>query len=433
MASSSSGPANTESILAWDAARVLQWASSIHLSLATVALFRERRLTGKDAVALDRATMASLGINALDISRILGHVHVALSTPPSTTETTKDKDSGASAVAVADDDDVEGEIGTRRQTVSYSTRNMPDSIRLLKSRVWDLFQHDVVASRTTRLFVEGDLVKYQPKRSTGQTRRFLLLDTCLLWCQVKSRGKSHETDTLALKGRLDRGVFSVIDLPDGTKHTSRKVRRRSPCSVRWYLYRGVMSCITPPHGSRAPLQRASLYMSVAHHLRQTLNNAFKIFNKDKEKWYTLVADNAKGKELWLEGFHDAGIPVERSTVFDASSPSSDLPRLIADLSNEDAKAIMGRVRDGTLDMEGAIRLAKAQSFNPSPLPGLVSAGSDDGSKQVNSRGSRAPVDSEGQGDVAVQVVRRPAKPTQATASRQSPRESMVGEADAAMA
>eukprot|EP00038_Savillea_parva_P013307 m.7917 g.7917 ORF g.7917 m.7917 type:complete len:388 (-) comp2486_c0_seq2:358-1521(-) len=387
MASSSSGPANTESILAWDAARVLQWASSIHLSLATVALFRERRLTGKDAVALDRATMASLGINALDISRILGHVHVALSTPPSTTETTKDKDSGASAVAVADDDDVEGEIGTRRQTVSYSTRNMPDSIRLLKSRVWDLFQHDVVASRTTRLFVEGDLVKYQPKRSTGQTRRFLLLDTCLLWCQVKSRGKSHETDTLALKGRLDRGVFSVIDLPDGTKHTSRK----------------------------------------------TLNNAFKIFNKDKEKWYTLVADNAKGKELWLEGFHDAGIPVERSTVFDASSPSSDLPRLIADLSNEDAKAIMGRVRDGTLDMEGAIRLAKAQSFNPSPLPGLVSAGSDDGSKQVNSRGSRAPVDSEGQGDVAVQVVRRPAKPTQATASRQSPRESMVGEADAAMA
>lgn len=90
-------------------------------------------------------------------------------------------------------------------------------VLLGQSRVWELFQHDVVASRTTRLFVEGDLVKYQDKKG-GQTRRFLLLDSCLLWCSVKSRGKTPEMDQLTLKGRLDSGLFSVIDLADGTKH-----------------------------------------------------------------------------------------------------------------------------------------------------------------------------------------------------------------------
>ena len=125
----------------------------------------------------------------------------------------------------------------RRSTISYSIKTMPESLRMLKSRVWELFQHDVVASRTTRLFVEGDLVKYQEGKFQTETRRYLLLDSCLLWCSVKSKGKSMEMDSLSLKGRLDRGTYSVIDLPD--KHKK-----------GWKI----------------------------------LNNAFKIFNKDKEKW-----------------------------------------------------------------------------------------------------------------------------------------------------
>jgi hypothetical protein len=191
-----------------------------------MALIPDHRAHPSHAVALDRDAMTALSIPPLDQSRILGNLQLL-------SDDTSGGGEAAVAAAATDGDAVEdqstpagddassGPAETqkaghteRRSTISYS---MPESLRMLKSRVWELFQHDVVASRTTRLFVEGDLIKYQEGKTASETRRYLLLDSCILWCSVKSKGKTMQHDSLAIKGRLDKGTYSVIDLPDRHK------------------------------------------------------------------------------------------------------------------------------------------------------------------------------------------------------------------------
>lgn len=92
---------------------------------------------------------------------------------------------------------------------------------------------------------------------------------------------------------------------------------------------------------------------------QVVKNAFKIFNKDKEKWYTLVAYDADSKTQWLHAFGEAGIIVEKASSFDPSK--YDHPDLTAGLTNEEAMAIMIKVRDGKLNVDAALELAKESS------------------------------------------------------------------------
>mmetsp|Transcript_27053 Transcript_27053/g.81091 ORF Transcript_27053/g.81091 Transcript_27053/m.81091 type:complete len:420 (+) Transcript_27053:28-1287(+) len=279
-------------IARWSTEQILGWTEDIHCSSTAVAILKKKGLAGSQIELLDRPGMASMGISSLDQSRILGNLYAHR----------------MALLAASAGNARERSRSSRRQTISYSIESMPETLRLLKFRVWELFKHDGVASRTKRLLVEGDLIKYQGRKG-GQKRRYMLLDSCLLWCSVKSRGASIETDQLAVKGRLDRGVYSVIDVPDGTKYG-----------------------------------------------RKLLDHAFKIFSKDKDKWYTLTAKDSDTKALWMNGFREAGIVVEQSSAFNPAK--YDLPELTAEISNDDAMAIMIKVRDGVLTVNDAMALAK---------------------------------------------------------------------------
>jgi hypothetical protein len=114
-----------------------------------------------------------------------------------------------------------------------------------------------------------------------------------------------DQDSMVLKGRLDMGEFSVIDLPDGSKQG-----------------------------------------------RKVLSNAFKIFNIHKEKWYSLVCPSPEEKEKWVKAFEEAGVKVERLNAYKIDQNAKLASNML--LTDEERMEIMNQVREGKMNVEEAM-------------------------------------------------------------------------------
>lgn len=139
----------------------------------------------------------------------------------------------------------------------------------------------------------------------------MLLDTSFLWCVVTKRGETMDQDKLILKGRLDIGEFSVIDLPDGSKQG-----------------------------------------------RKILSNAFKIFNIHKEKWYSLVCVDSEEKGKWMEAFEEAGVTVERLNSYSIDTNAKVASNML--LTDAERLDIMSKVRDGKMNVSEAMDMADSK-------------------------------------------------------------------------
>eukprot|EP00039_Didymoeca_costata_P018573 m.334039 g.334039 ORF g.334039 m.334039 type:complete len:433 (-) comp17274_c0_seq1:2520-3818(-) len=177
----------------------------------------------------------------------------------------------------------------------------PFELRMLKARLWDLVSGDSVAGGTNRLFCEGDLVKKQGNKV--QTRRFILTNKCLLWCAISKKAKQFEDCRLSLKGRLDLGTFSVIDILDDPEKPKE-------------------------------------------------SHAFKIFNPEKDKWYILLAADAKEKQEWYQRFREANIMV--MTAHPKEQTATKIENI--SLSVEERVEIMKMVRDHNVSVDDAMKL-----------------------------------------------------------------------------
>eukprot|EP00041_Stephanoeca_diplocostata_P034112 m.1144402 g.1144402 ORF g.1144402 m.1144402 type:complete len:369 (-) comp24462_c0_seq25:3411-4517(-) len=157
-------------------------------------------------------------------------------------------------------------------SVSYSDDKAREMEALLdaKHRVDALTGTTDVSRQAKKLLAEGDLIKVMrlslvSKAAIAKQRRYILLDNVLLWAGYASK----KSKKLVLKGRLDTGEYSVIDLPEQTSHGS-----------------------------------------------STLTNAFAINNCAKGKLNILITKSPEEKSTWLDAFRKCGVrledPVENS-------------------------------------------------------------------------------------------------------------------------
>eukprot|EP00040_Diaphanoeca_grandis_P038587 m.256821 g.256821 ORF g.256821 m.256821 type:complete len:483 (-) comp34732_c0_seq1:283-1731(-) len=363
----------------WTNADVLTWAKTLHLSQDSVEKLKSSEITGQEIIKMSRDDMNEAGIDsALEQARLLGHVHLlneeneGVPVPDDTTTTTtkntddaevstqdeatpianeptneteqvetestekepektepKEKEDDSTVVendgadaAVKEKEEIPDD-GDRMRLKSIAGPVIPDKeqLRRLRERVWNLFCQDEVAGRTNRLYIEGDLMKFNSKGwGNADRRRFILLDTSFLWCLVTSRGPSMDQDNMVLKGRLDIGEFSVIDLADGSKQG-----------------------------------------------RKVLSNAFKIFNIHKEKWYSLVCDTNEEKQKWMDAFVKAGVQVERLNAYTVDKNAKLASNML--LTDAERMEIMSKVRDGIFSVKEAMAQVEAreevlqQAFN----------------------------------------------------------------------
>jgi len=122
----------------------------------------------------------------------------------------------------------------------------------------------MVSRLCTKLVLEGDLNKIiritrVRKKAIAKERRYILLDSTLLWAAYADRPGQK----LVLKGRLDIGEYSIFDLPDG-------------------MAQGKIS----------------------------VNNAFAVNSLAKNKVNVVIAHDAHEKLTWLEAFRKLGVKVE---------------------------------------------------------------------------------------------------------------------------
>lgn len=180
-----------------------------------------------------------------------------------------------------------------------------DELRLLKARLWELVQGDAVAGGTTRIYIEGDLKKETTAKfgaSRTQVRRFMLTNKCLLWCQIAKKAPSHIKASLELKGRLDTGQFSVVQLAEKNK----------------------------PY-------------------------AFKVYNVEKQKTYVLHAADGEDLGAWIGAFRSAKIPVSEPAG-EFIQPGYKANELEMDSATR--LAIMSHVRDKGMSVDEATELAE---------------------------------------------------------------------------
>ena len=105
-----------------------------------------------------------------------------------------------------------------------------------------------ITTTCTMLIFEGPLMKISGKHE--QERQFYLFDNLLVYCKRTLKG------SLQVKGQIFTDSITVLDMNDG------EVKRgRSP-----------------------------------------INNAFKINNVEKDKWYVLYAASKREKDLWIDAF-----------------------------------------------------------------------------------------------------------------------------------